>query len=62
MKKKKLYQIKIHHVDLHMFIGTWEMETPRNVSSNAHTATGVVDMAEENGVGTGWTNAFRGNR
>lgn len=35
------------------------METPRNASSNAHTATRVVDMAQENGVGTGWTNNGR---
>lgn len=36
-----------------MFMDIWQMETPRNVSSNAHTATSVVDMAQRNGE---WTN------
>lgn len=35
------------------------METPRNASSNAYTATRVVDMAQENGVGTGWMDEQR---
>lgn len=50
---------------LHMFMDIWQMETPRNVSSNAHTATSVVDMAQENGesVPDGRTTAaFRGNK
>lgn len=50
---------------LHMFMDIWQMETPRNVSSNAHTATSVVDMAQGNGesVPDGRTTAaFRGNK
>lgn len=53
---KKIFQSH-RRQNLHMFIGVREMAGPRNEASrNTLAATTVVDMAQENRLGAGWTN------